>query len=168
MVLASFVEPLYLYRGQRPDLPRLQRAQSEGSHPNPAQCLDRVSHGVKQLPNLSLPAFEHRHRVAHWPRSPGTVCAEQPDVGRSRRDALQIDAPQEPPSLGCGQQRGYDHQVFLLHAEAGVGQALDQRAVVRQQQEAVGVLVEPAGRSEPWGPQGGGHEVHHRRPPSGV
>ena len=56
-------------------------------------------------------------------------------------------------------------QVLLLDAEAGMGQAVGQLAVVGEEQEPLGVGVEPPDREHPGL---GRHQLHHRRPAVGV
>ena len=53
--------------------------------------------------------------------------------------------------------------IHFIHMVAGAGEAVVQRAVVGEQQQALGVLIQPAHRGQILAPPGGGDEVQHRR-----
>ena len=81
------------------------------------------------------------------------------------RPVVELDAVAQPAQRARAQRSGHLGQVLLLDAEARMGEAVGQLAVVGEEQQALRVGVEPAHGEHP---RLGGHEVDHGRAAVGV
>ena len=120
---------------------------------------DRVADRLAHPPHLAVAALVDRdaqHARARlgrpWPGRSGRRRARRRRAGGGSRRRCTVAAA----------DRG---QVLLVDAVAGVGDAVGQLAVVREQQQALGVGVEAADREHP---RLVGHELDHGRAAVGV
>ena len=80
-------------------------------------------------------------------RTPGR---EHADLGRRGRAVVELDAlAQRAQRTGCGRAARHLGHVLLGHPVRGVGEQLGERAVVGQDEQALGVAVEPPDREDP-------------------
>ena len=88
---------------------------------------------------------------------------------RSRGTVVEGDAGRQSPDLGAGDRRGQFDQVLLFHAVPRVLEAVGQLTVVRQDDQPLGLPIEPAHGKEPGarrhelGDRSFGVAVPHRR-----
>ena len=117
-----------------------------------------MADGLAHPPDLAVAALVDRD--AQHPR------ARLGHLRRRRRAVVELDAVAQPAHRPRRHRTAADRgQVLLVDAVAGVGDAVGQLAVVGQQQQPLGVGVEPADGEHPWL---GGDELDDRRPSVGV
>ena len=90
---------------------------------------------------------------------------EQRDLGRRGEAVVELDALAQAAERAAVRLALDLDEVLLVDAEARVREAVGEVAVVGEQQQALGVGVEPADREHPGL---GGHQVDDRRPALGV
>ncbi len=100
------------------------------------QAQNRVADGVEHAAHLPVSAFVDRQLDR---------AGREPDDARGRgRAVVELDPGGEPGERGVGRLALDDGDVDLLDLVARVGQPVRERAVVRQEQRAGRVGVEPA------------------------
>ena len=131
-------------------LPGRQRRSVIGPDPGPHQPHDRMADRLAHPPHLPVAALVDGE--AHHVRA-----SSETDLRRRGHAVVELDALAEPaqraPRRDVASHLG---EVLLLDAEARMGQPVGEVAVVGEQQQALGVDVEPADREDP---RLGGHEV---------
>ena len=152
-------EILDLGVGQRPPrAPGARPAVLERADARPHQPRHRVADGLAHPPDLAVAALVDR--------DPQHAGAGLGDLGRGGHAVLELDAVAQPAQRARADLAAVDGgQVLLVDAVAGVGDAVGQLAVVRQQQEALGVGVEAADGEHP---RLVGHQLDDGRAPVGV
>lgn len=84
------------------------------------------------------------------PRGQGGFGRQELDLGRGQQRPFDDHArPQRGQRLGRGHVL-HLHQVGLGQLVPGVGEPVDQVAVVGEQQQPLAVVIQPAGRVDPW------------------
>ena len=107
-----------------------------GAHQAHHRMADRLAHA----PHLAVAALvdgDAAERGAH-----------ERHLGRRGQAVVELDALAQPAHAPRRRRALHLDQVLLLHAEAGVGEAMGQVAVVGEQQQALGVGVEAADRED--------------------
>jgi hypothetical protein len=135
-------------------LARDQPAQGDRAEGDTPELRDRVAHRAEQSFDLVVLPLVQRHL------DPGmSVDRDQTDLVDHQELTLHPDAPPETSErLGAGDAS----DLRVVHArdlEAGVGHALGERAVVGEEDEALGGEIQPAHREEPGHTR---HQVHDR------
>ena len=136
-----------------------QVVEADRTDPDADQPLDRRADGTEHPAQLALPALGQDRAV------PGQVCraaverARRAGGSRSRSSARRPVSVARPSSSGMpglegldlvgGQRRPQPDRVLALDAVARMEDAIGPRAVVGEDEEALGILVEPADRVEP-------------------
>jgi hypothetical protein len=116
----------------------------------------------KQAPNDVLAAFV-KYEFDERPVAELVEDAEAVDLDQP---IDQLNAGAEPASKISANRRGNLGQVGLENTEGRVRQPVCQLTVVRKEEQAFGIRVEPAHVEEPHRPVG--HEVGYRRPASRI
>ena len=120
--------------------------------------VDRVADGLAHPADLAVAALVDRD-----PQHAGTRLRH---LRRRRRPVVELDAvAQAAHGAGAHRAAADRGQVLLVEPVAGMGDAVGQLTVVRQQQQALGVGVEAADREHP---RLGGHELDDGRAAVGV
>jgi hypothetical protein len=116
------------------------------AHPDPTQPDDRVSHRPQHQPDLALLALNHGNRQA-------SVSLKIIDVSDARRRGVvppgKLHTRAQPVQVGRRRFTPHDHVVFLLDLVARMGDHIRPAAVVAEEQQATGVLVEPSDGHRP-------------------
>ena len=144
--------------GQRPPRAGRQAAVLQRADARPHEPGHRVADGLAHPPHLAVAALVDR--------DPQHAGARLGDLRRRRHAVVELDAVAQPADRpGADRTAADGGQVLLVDAVAGVGDAVGQLAVVGQQQQALGVGVEPADREHP---RLGRHELDDGRAAVGV
>jgi hypothetical protein len=115
-----------------------------------------MAHGLAHAPHLSVTPL-----VDHDPQHTVAIVAHDADPRRRARTILQVD-PVAQKTQGCSARNALHlGEVLLLHPERRMGETLGKFPVVRHQQEAFGVRVQPAHGEHP---RVVGNELGDRRP----
>ena len=113
-----------------------------------------MTDGVTHTTNLAIPAF-----VDGDPEGPGR---HDRNPRRCRHPVVEFDTAPEPAEVGRRRFAFDLGQVLLGDAERGVREPVGQVAVVREEQQALGVGIEAADREHA---RLGGHELDDGRAP---
>ena len=131
----------------------------DGADPQPDEPRDRQPDRVEQAAHLPLASL--RHHDAHG--SPTPRRGHDPRRPRPGRAVLELHAGPDPRELPRGGLTLDLREVLLLHPEPGVRQAVREVAVVREQQQSLGVTVQTPHREHP-GPSVGTYPRMSGRP----
>jgi hypothetical protein len=115
-------------------------AQRKPSGLDPFEPDHGMSHVVEHAPHLALPAFVDRDI------DPGVrfFLADLPDLGRRGLAVLQEDACFQRSDRTVFEHALDLHQIGLGEFMFGVGDQMGKIAVIRQEQQALGIVVQPA------------------------
>lgn len=127
--------------------------ESERAHGDAFEFLDRASDGGEEAADLTISAFL---QAEFEDRSIAVALVDRhTDAGGARRaDRLalatfgEVDAALDLLRVGIAQAALHDGVVGFLDAEAGVSEAIGELAVVGEQEESGGVVVEPSDGEE--------------------
>ena len=103
-----------------------------------------VAESRQRAPNLAIAALADRHLQ----RGPRAAAPDDPHLGRARAPLGQPHAAAQPPQVVRRNVAGHGGHVGLGHFVARVGQAVGKETVIRHQQQALGIGVEPPHREE--------------------
>ena len=146
---------------QLPPVPELQLASRSGPIATRSQVFDRMADRLAHLPHLPVaPLVDGDRRSVGLT---GLAAAVQLDLGRRRAAAVDHDAAREPVEIV---RVGHAEDARLVDARdavARMGEPRRQVAVVGQQQQPFGVVVEPADRVDVLAHAA--QQVEDRRPP---
>jgi len=149
---------LDLRRRQRPDLPRLEPLQPDPRVVRPEQPDHRVPDGrAEPLHQVRPPLPQHQ-------LDPRVLLRPVEHVHRQRlcHPVLEPHAPAKLLHRRFVRRPLHLRQVRPRHAEAGMHQPVRQLPIIREQQRALGVVVQPPHRVDP--PPHPLQEVRHRGP----
>ncbi len=140
------LQSLHFARGQFPVLADQQPRVGDRPEPHPAQPHHRVTNGLTHVPHLSGAPFVHDNRNHRLILSRAQRCFDQSHAGW--RGPAAFDRHPSPQALEVRLVwHASDAGVILpFHLMTRMEQALSQRAVVGQQHQSLGVVVEPADR----------------------
>jgi hypothetical protein len=151
---------------QAADLRRLERSRPATLQPvdpnrtdtDPDEPIDRCADRGKHPAELALPALSERRsvpgelarsRIEKIGQDADLDLGHPPEVKQGRETLVDLDPRRERTALVAVEVRPQPDRVFPLDPEARVEDSLGPRPVVRQQQQALGILVEPSDRVEP-------------------
>lgn len=144
-------------------LERAVRDRAEADAPQPHHRVsDRVAH-VAHLARASLVQRDREQRLVLAGAEPGV---EQPHGRRRGAPAPDRDAPAQPVQLALLRHAAHARVVLALHLVLRMQQPLRELAVVREQQEPLGVVVQPADGVDVLAHLG--QQIEDRRPVLGV
>ena len=137
-------------------------SQREPSGLDPFEPDHGMSHVVEHAPHLPLPAFVDSD--IH----PGVrfFLPDLPDLCRRGLAVLQEDACFERPDRAVFKHALELHQIGLGKFMFGMGDQMGEIPVVRQEQQALGIVVQPADRV--YADLDAFEQIMHRRPSLGV
>ena len=117
----------------------------------------RQAHGVAHPANLAIAALVDG--------DPQQLVADEGNLGRRRAAVLQVNPLAQPPQRAPRGPARNLCQVFLVDPERWVRQSVGQFAVVGEEQQPLGLRVEPAHGKHA---RLAGHESDHGRAPLGI
>jgi len=103
-----------------------------------------MAHGLAHPPHLAVPPFPNRQTQRGV--VPVASGVDHRDVGGQRPHAVEWDAVAQPPQRGLIGHAGDGRSIRAVDAVTRMGELRSQVAVVGQQQQALGVVVQPADR----------------------
>src|SRR5262249_1041364 len=133
-------------RRRGPPRPRGERPIGDGADACPYQAPDGMAHRLAHAPHDAIPALVHDDLE-------GGVLAPTLHLMDARgccRSVVERDAFPERAERGSARDTADLGEVRLLDAVTGMRDELGELPVVREDEEPVGVVVEPADGEDPW------------------
>jgi hypothetical protein len=124
----------------------LQSLVADRAEPHAPQADDRVADRIAHVAHLPRASLVERDRDQRLVLPSAEARLDQPHDGRSGAPARDVHAAPEPIQRLLPGNAPHPRVVLPLHLVLRVQQALHERPVVREQQHALGVVVEPPDR----------------------
>jgi len=137
--VGQLLQVFYFIGRQRSSMARAHAAQGQPADARAHEFPHVVPEAGQGAPDLTIAALADRDLQ----RRPRAAAPDDPHLGRARAPLGQPHAATQPPQVVRRNVAGHRGHVGLGHFVARVGQAVGKEAVIRHQQQALGIGVEP-------------------------
>jgi len=160
------LQPFHFGRRQVAVLACLETRVTDRAEPDAAQPHHRVPDGVAHVAHLPRPAFANHEGDDRLVLAGTKPRFRQPHGGGSRPLAVERDPAPQTFDAAVVRYAAHLRVILAFHLVAWMQQALGQRAVVGEDQQALGVVIQPTDRVHVLADVG--DEIDDRRPLLGV